>query len=293
MPDPLVSVAMSVHNGARTVAAAIRSILWQTLSDWELILINDASTDETEAILSSFRDPRIRVIDQCERKGLATRLNQSIDHARGKYIARMDADDVAYPERFERQVRYLESHPDVDLLGHGAVLFKGEGEVIGLYPTAQSHEEICRRPWWGFPLAHPTWMGKRAWFDRHRYDSCLTKGQDQELLLRSYRDSRFAALQDSLLGYRVHQVSVRRTVRGRYFYCRALLAQVHDSSSALMAGRGILVHALAFSRDVFGEVVRADKRVLQHLGSARDEDLLARWATVWSELKEEQTFCLT
>jgi hypothetical protein len=88
----------------------------------------------------------------------------------------MDADDIAYPERFERQVRYLASHPDVELLGHGAVLFKGEGEIIGLYPTAQDHEEICHRPWWGFPLAHPTWMGKRSWFLRYRYDERLRKG---------------------------------------------------------------------------------------------------------------------
>jgi glycosyltransferase involved in cell wall biosynthesis len=241
---------MSVHNGAGTVASAIRSILWQTLSDWELILVNDASTDSTATICRSFQDSRIRVVDESEQKGLAARLNQSLDCARGKYVARMDADDIAYPERFARQVHYLESHPDVDLLGHGAVLFKRKGEVVGLYPRAVSHEDICRRPWWGFPLAHPTWMGKRSWFITERSDERLMKGQDQELLLRTYQKSRFAALPECLLGYRIENISVLKSTRGRLVYCRRLLADVDDLSSFADAVKGIGVHGVALARDV-------------------------------------------
>ena len=237
MPEPLVTVAMSVHNAASTLEAALRSILWQTFSDWELILVDDGSTDQTGRLLSQFGDVRIHVVEgKGGQKGLATRLNECIDLARGKYVARMDADDIAYPERFERQVQYLETHPEVDLLGHGAVLFKGDGQALGAYPAASEHEEICRRPWWGFPLAHPTWMGRRAWFAKHRYNNDLTKGQDQELLLRSYRASRFAALPDVLLGYRTEQVSARKTARGRYYYCKTLVSHIHDTTSAVMAG---------------------------------------------------------
>src|SRR5437867_7860486 len=101
---------MSVHNGAGTLESAIRSILWQTFADWELIIVNDASTDATNQILHQFRDSRIRVINECELKGLAARLNQCVAQARGKYLARIDADDVAYPERFQRQVQYLDAH---------------------------------------------------------------------------------------------------------------------------------------------------------------------------------------
>lgn len=286
MPGPLVTVAMSVHNGARTLGSAIRSILWQTFSDWELVLVNDASTDETGQILRHFRDSRIRVIDECQRKGLATRLNQSVDQARGKYVARMDADDIAYPERFKRQVEYLEGHPDLDLLGHGAVLFKGDGEVLGVYPTACDHDEICRRPWWGFPLAHPTWMGKRSWFVRHRYDSNLTKGQDQELLLRTYRTSRFAGLPDILLGYRMERISMSKSFRGRFSYCLALVSQVHNASSAIAFARGVGLHTLGLGRDVCvglkGNASRTNRQSIR----CADDAIAGQWRAVWDRFKE-------
>ena len=287
MPEPLVSVVMSVHNGARTVATAIRSVLWQTLTDWELILVNDASTDGTGPILSGFRDPRIRVINECRQEGLAVRLNQSLDRTRGKYVARMDADDVSYPERFERQVRYLESHPDIDLLGHGAILFKGEGEVIGLYPSAQSHEEICRRPWWGFPLAHPTWMGKRSWFAQHRYDGRLTKGQDQELLLRTWRRSRFACLPGCLLGYRVEKISVAKSAQGRLAYCRRLLADIEDIASFVCAVIGVGVHGVALFRDLILDVTGTVGKKSRQSYLSADQATKERWHSIWTSVSSE------
>ena len=119
MSDPMVTVAMSVHNAAPTLESALQSILWQTFQDWELIVVDDGSTDQTPRILSRFTDRRVRLVQGEEgQKGLAFRLNQCVQLARGKYIARMDADDISYPERLERQVQYLETHPDIDLLGH-------------------------------------------------------------------------------------------------------------------------------------------------------------------------------
>jgi glycosyltransferase involved in cell wall biosynthesis len=284
----MVTVAMSVHNGAGTLGSAIRSILWQTFSDWELLLVNDASTDETGEIVRKFPDSRIRVIDERERKGLATRLNQCVDLARGKYVARMDADDVAYPERFKRQVEYLEGHHDVDLLGHGAVLFKGDGEVLGVYPAVCDHDEICRRPWWGFPLAHPTWMGKQSWFAAHPYSEQLAKGQDQELLLRSFRTSRFAVLPDILLGYRMERISVTKSASGRLAYCRGLLAQVHDLPSSLNAVRGITVHGVALARDLVLDLTGTmSQDVRQSFGSA-DDTIKNGWRAVWNRLPAEQ-----
>ena len=130
MSDPLVTVARSVFNAAATVGLAVRSILAQTCGDWELIVIDDGSTDRTREILSRAQDPRIRFIQEPSGNlGLAPRLNQCVRLARGRYIARMDADDVAYPQRLEKQVSFLQDHPDIDLLGTGAVVFKGEGEV--------------------------------------------------------------------------------------------------------------------------------------------------------------------
>lgn len=289
MPTPLITVAMSVHNGEKTVRAAIRSVLWQTCTDWELVLVNDASTDSTARILRQFHDPRIRILDEPQQKGLAVRLNHCVSLARGRYVARMDADDIAYPERFERQVQYLNAHPDIDLLGHGAVLFTGEGQVLGVYPTACTHAEICRRPWWGFPLAHPTWMGKQSWFAQYRYDDGLTKGQDQDLLLRSYRKSRFAALPDFLLGYRMEGISVRKTWPGRLGYCRQLVRQSHDVSSVVTAVRGALIHGLALGRDVFLEATGA----LSHRSRRSFQEASARvqsdWREVWGRVASEDS----
>jgi glycosyltransferase involved in cell wall biosynthesis len=284
--DPLVTVAMSVHNGAWTLESALQSILWQTFQNWELIVVNDGSTDQTGSILSRFADKRIRVMQGEEgQKGLAVRLNQCIQLSKGKYIARMDADDISYPERFERQVQYLETHPDIDLLGHGAVLFKGDGLLIGVYPTACKHEEICCRPWWGFPLAHPTWMGKRSWFSHHRYTDHLIKSQDQELLLRSYGTSRFAALPDILLGYRMEGVSITKSWQGRKNYCRQLVKQVCDIPSAMTAWRGLSIHALGFGRDMIGELVGANSRVCQSRRVVLNAATLERWKTIWTDLK--------
>lgn len=291
MADPIVTVAMSVHNAASTIESALWSILWQTFSDWELIVVDDGSTDQTGRILSRFSDVRIHVVQgRGGQQGLAARLNQCIELARGKYVARMDADDVAYPERLERQVRYLEAHPDVDLLGHGAVLFKEDGQVLGVYPTASAHEEICRRPWWGFPLAHPTWMGKRSWFVRHRYRDELTKGQDQDLLLRSYRTSRFAALSDILLGYRMEGISARKSGRGRMNYCRQLVAQVCDVPSALTAARGVLIHSLALGRDVLLDVTGSMSQRSRRSFQAANDEVHMHWQRVWGRVTSEGTF---
>lgn len=289
MPAPLITVAMSVHNGEKTVRDAIRSVLWQTCTDWELVLVNDASTDSTAHIVRQFHDPRIRVLDEPQQKGLAVRLNHCVTLARGRYVARMDADDIAYPERFERQVQYLKAHPNIDLLGHGAVLFTGEGQVLGVYPTACTHEEICRRPWWGFPLAHPTWMGKQSWFAQNRYDDRLIKGQDQELLLRSYRKSRFAALPDLLLGYRMAGISVKKTWRGRLSYCRQLVRQAHDISSAVTAVRGGLIHGLALGRDLLleatGSLSHRSRRSFQVANECAQRD----WREVWRRVTAEDS----
>jgi glycosyltransferase involved in cell wall biosynthesis len=279
---------MSVHNDEKTLGAAIHSILWQTCIDWELLLVNDASTDATASIIEQFRDPRIRVLHESQQKGLAVRLNDCVTQARGKYIVRMDADDIAYPERFQRQVQYLETHPDIDLLGHGAVLFTGEGQVIGVYPSACTHDEICRRPWWGFPLAHPTWMGKRTWFARHRYDGVLTKGQDQDLLLRSYRASQFAALSDLLLGYRMEGISARKSWLGRLSYCRQLVRQVRDAPSAITATRGILTHGLALSRDVLLEATGSLSQRSRQSFQAANDQVQNEWREVWRRVTSEE-----
>ena len=126
---PLVSVVMSVYNGEKYLREAIDSILNQTFTDFEFIIINDGSTDNTLKIIKSYKDPRIVLISR-KNKGLVASLNEGIGKAKGKYIARMDADDVSLPERFEKQVEYMIQHPGVGLIGSQVALIGENGEIV-------------------------------------------------------------------------------------------------------------------------------------------------------------------
>jgi glycosyltransferase involved in cell wall biosynthesis len=287
---PLVTVVMSAYNASGTIDLALRSILTQTYQDWELIVVDDGSTDRTAESVSQVKDSRVRFIQEPSgNMGLALRLNQCVRLAKGQYVARMDADDVSYPWRLERQVRFLEAHRDIDLLGTGAVIFRGEGEIIGCYPTASSHETVCRRPWWGFPLAHPTWMGKRAWFLAHPYSDQDSRCEDQALLLQCFAHSRFAALEEVLLGYRMTEIKAGKLGRGRLNYCRRLLARVHDCFSLRWAMMGVGVHSVAFARDVVLQLGRTvgsgSHRSWGSVGQAERD----QWQSVWAGLAHEQT----
>ena len=281
---------MSAYNASGTIGLALRSILTQTYQNWELIVVDDGSIDRTPEIISCIQDSRVRFIREPSRnRGLAARLNQCVRLARGQYIARMDADDVAYPQRLERQVQFLEAHRDIDLLGTGAVIFKGEGEIIGRYPTACTHEAICRQPWWGFPLAHPTWMGKRSWFLSHPYSDEDTRCEDQALLLQSFSHSRFAALEEILLGYRVTEIAAGKLGRGRLNYCRRLFARVHDLPSLRWAMMGLGVYSVALARDAVFQLGRTvgsgSRRSWRSTGQAERD----QWRSVWAGLAGEHT----
>jgi len=289
--EPIVTVVMSVHNAAATVTIALRSILYQTFENWELVVMDDGSTDQTREIVSQIKDPRIRFIrEPFGNVGLAVRLNQCISLSRGRYIARMDADDVAYPDRLERQVRFLHEHPEIDLLGTGAAVFTENGKLFGLYPTAYEHEDICRRPWWGFPLAHPTWMGRKTWFVSRPYREGHTRCEDQDLLLRSFSTSRFAALEEVLLGYRMEGISAKNSWRGRLNYCRQLIRQVHDIPSAVTAVRGMMVHSLAFSRDVLLDVTGTLNRRSRLSFQPANDQVRTHWQRVWNRVTSEDAF---
>lgn len=203
---PALTVAMPVYNAGPYLRQAVLSIINQTFTDWELLIIDDASTDGAIESIADIADARIRVVRNARNLGLAATLNIGIDLARGKYFARMDQDDVSYPDRLGRQVAMLDENPDIDLLAVRCVTIDAGNQLLGVVPYAITHEEICARPWRGFYLAHPTWMGRLEWFRRHRYGCpgpylC----EDQELLLRTYRVSRFAIVPEVLFAYRLRE----------------------------------------------------------------------------------------
>jgi glycosyltransferase involved in cell wall biosynthesis len=218
---PEISVLLPVRDGERTLALAMLSVLEQSFGDFELLVLDDGSVDTSPDIALAFADPRVRLLRDGMRKGLAARLNQGIDAATGRCIARMDADDVCFPDRFARQVAQLDAERTLDLVGCRALIFDDSGAATGLFPHRSSHEALCERPWNGFYLVHPSWMGRADWFRKYRYRIPeAVRAEDQELLLRAYPDSRFAVLDEILMGYRMGRIAPSKILLSR----RSLLA---------------------------------------------------------------------
>lgn len=285
---PLVSVMLPVYNGAATLALAVQSIVWQTFENWELILLDDGSTDGSVAIASTFNDPRIRIVADGGWKGLAGRLNEAIDNARGRYLARMDQDDVAFPERLVRQVEYLDSHPEVDLLATRAIAFRGDGEPIGLLPFSARHADICRRPWNNFPMPHPTWLGRAEWFRRHRYFMPeVVRAEDQDLLLRAYPVSRYACIPDVLLGYRQGPYSVQKTLFARRQLARAQLRAHSEAGRIGFAALAALTWAVKSGVDLLAAVPGLDGLFFARMAGDVPTDARDRWSEVWERVNQE------
>jgi glycosyltransferase involved in cell wall biosynthesis len=273
---------MPVMNAARTLPAALRSILAQTYEKWELVLIDDGSSDATLALARAHADARIQIIEGGANAGLAARLNQSIALARGDYIARMDADDIAYPERLAAQVKFMLDHPECDLVGCAALIFDDAGAIKGRFALCETHEQICARPWAGFPLPHPSWLGKRAWFERFGYRPDYRKTQDQDLLLRSYTQSRFACVGQILLGYRQERRTLGKLLTGRLNFSRSIAREAWRQG-ALGAGiTGLAGQGAKALLDLVTLPLGLDRRLRGESASAVTAAEEQVWRGVWA-----------
>jgi glycosyltransferase involved in cell wall biosynthesis len=285
---PLVSIGMPVRNCQQTVALALRSLLAQTYSHWELLLIDDGSSDETLAIAQRFDDPRIEVYGDGEGKGLPARLNQAIAMSQGKYFALMHGDDVAYPERLERQVSYLEQHPDVDLVGAWVIVFGKSGIPLGKRTGSESHTAICARPYSGFPIAHPTYVGRLEWFRQYGYRDEAIRCEDQDLLLRSFRLSRFANVPEILLGYREESIDLKKILTARWFFAQMLVRE-SCRQQPLLAVRGALEQALKAVVDCVAVVSRLRYELLRHRARPITDNERSEWERVWQLMNGSET----
>ncbi len=198
---PLVSVIMSTYNDQSFVEAAINSILHQSYANLELIIIDDASTDNTVAILKGFEDSRISLHINKTNKKLAHNMNYAISIAKGEYIVRMDADDIAAPERISSQVEYMEVHKEVDMCGTYAKAF-GSDNYRMYYP--QNQDDIKIQLLFTNAFCHPTVMFRRSSIDEI-YDEAFPAGQDYELWSRIVWKKQVRNIPEFLLNYRVHQ----------------------------------------------------------------------------------------
>lgn len=223
--DPKVSVVMPVYNAEPFVGPAIESVLKQTFTDFEFIIINDGSTDSSTEVLRRYddMDERIRLVEQ-RNQGITPTLNRGVALARGKYIARMDADDICLPERFQLQVDYLDAHSSCVLVGGNVEPIDQDGKTIqlddkrfGKYVRGmnfpQEHDAIEERLLTaGWAFMHPTVMMCREAVTRvGGYNPKIKDAEDVDLFIRLAEIGRVANLPDTLLKYRYHDTQISST----------------------------------------------------------------------------------
>jgi glycosyltransferase involved in cell wall biosynthesis len=204
---------MSVHNGEAYLVQALDSILSQSFSSFEFIVIDDASTDNTAGILADYarRESRIRLLSNQRNMGLAWSLNHGLKQANGWYIARMDADDISLPLRLEEQFSFMEEHPGVGVLGTAVEIIDSAGQVIDQRMYPPDPIVICWRLAFENPLCHPTVMIRRSLLQGASYNSELNTAQDYDLWCRLGPMTSFANLSKPLLRFRKHVANLTYT----------------------------------------------------------------------------------
>ena len=206
---PAVSVVMAVHNGARYVEQAVRSILDQTLADLEFVVVDDGSRDRTPHILETLagEDSRLRVVAK-EHSGIADSANQGVALARGRYVARMDADDVSLPNRLERQLTEIERRPTLGVLGSRVLYIDHAGRAAGEWRVPTGASLVRWSLLFGCALAHPTVIMRRELLGERPYNWSAPFAEDYELWVRLAATTDLDNLPEPLLQRRVHGRSV-------------------------------------------------------------------------------------
>ncbi|MFA6136378.1 MAG: glycosyltransferase [Candidatus Paceibacterota bacterium] len=208
MNNPKISVVMSVYNGEKFLKGAINSILSQTFTDFEFIIINDGSTDKSLDTIKTYQDPRIKIISR-ENKGLTHSLNEGIKMSKGSYIARMDADDISLPTRLEEQIKFLELNKEIAICGTWAKIIDEKGEEMGEYKTPINNEEIKRRIIFHNPFIHPSVMFKKEIMETvGLYNPKLKHVEDYELWTRIVSKFKTANIPQFLLKYRQNKTGI-------------------------------------------------------------------------------------
>jgi glycosyltransferase involved in cell wall biosynthesis len=212
MNVPAVSVVLPAYNCEKYIAKAIESVLHQTFTDFELIIINDGSTDNTESIIHTFDDQRIVYLINSNNQGLVYTLNKAITHANGKYIARMDADDICLQERLAKQKAFLDQNEDITVVASTIEFINEQEEKTGIWELdkqtitpAQIRRAILKQNC----IAHPTVMMRSEILKNLKYKEYQKNIEDYDLWLRLLnRGYKIAKLDEPLLLYRIHDTSI-------------------------------------------------------------------------------------
>ncbi len=210
--SPKISVVMSVHNGMPYIKDSVESILGQSYKNFELIIVDDFSTDHSCEYLTSLRDKRIKLIKNNKNLGLSASLNKAIKISRGSYIARMDADDISDPQRLSEQISFMTRHTSINLCGTWAILIDENGKKVGKLKYPTDSNEIQKKIVLFNPIVHPSLMAKKSFFDQlGGYSEEYDGAEDYELLMRGSKFFKYANLPKELLLLRLS--STRRSAK--------------------------------------------------------------------------------
>ena len=256
MMAPKVTVLMPVYNGERYLAEAIDSILNQTFGDFEFLIINDGSQDNSRMILDSYSDARIRVVDNEKNMGLPATLNKGMELALGAYIARMDCDDICLPTRLEKQVTLMDSQPEVGVCG---TWFDVSGQnLVRDFPQDDAHIRIAMLGYCA--LGHPTVMMRKSYFAANGlfYNPAFKYGaEDYDLWTRCMDFFALANVGEVLLHYRHHETQMTENYKQAVESKLAIIRQRQFARLGVEpTAEELLIHNLLFS---FAPVLDLDK----------------------------------
>jgi glycosyltransferase involved in cell wall biosynthesis len=229
---PAVTVGLPFHAERDSLADAIRSVFAQSFTDWELLLVDDGSSDGSREIAERVRDPRVRLIGGGARRHLPARLNEIVQAARGELVARLDADDMLHPARLERQVQVFRDERAIDIVGTGMFNVDARGRLMSVtVPLAARAEPLhaLRRDL----VVHATTLATRAWLLENPYDERYPRAEDRELFARTCRTVRVAQLAEPLYLY-FHRKDPTQTLRDYTGSCRDNRRIFRESGPALV-----------------------------------------------------------
>lgn len=195
-----ISIAIPFFNAEKYLAEAIDSVIWQTYKNWELILLDDGSNDNSLKIAEVYqaKDHRIKVYSDGENKNLSYRLNQISTLVENDYLVRMDADDIMHPEKIEKQIKILFEHPEIDVLGTNAYSINENNQVVGIRYKETNSDVLLDVD----SFIHPTIIAKTEWFRNNKYDDKALRIEDIELWYRTSKNNNFKLISEPLFFYR-------------------------------------------------------------------------------------------
>lgn len=251
----MVTIAIPFYNAEKYLVDAIKSVFAQTYTKWELILIDDGSTDNSLAIAQSIKDPRVRVYSDGKNKRLAARLNEVTNLAKYDYIARMDADDLMMPYRIEKQLEILTNN-DVDIVTTGVYSILNNLDIVGIRGTnyeAVNFKDLLSRK---VGIIHAAIIAKKSWYQRNMYDESLSIAQDLDLWLRTSKknDLKIISIAESLYIYREEDNITKKKLIKAYKNERNMIRKYCDTSFNIKILKLYVKTLVVLSLDIVGKI---------------------------------------